>query len=198
MNNFESFLKRADDRGYLVNVQNDYFVLQSWTEVGENFVFDFDFKDGYELLIKSLEIYKNQTVDDYAEPYFLIRGKNGVPEKISDILKSREECISMYQELYDLAVSIQNGYNNDTQEQQYVLACKENRSISVSVGDCFHLSDLWDNFNLDYLDTYDFLSDLEMGKLIVSTYDYSKLVQLTLDTSDLCSITVTGIEFYEE
>ena len=75
--------------------------LESWSPAGENLVEEFDF-DGTEgdFERKLFDLYLNFNPDEHVEPYINLRGQNGIPSSISDLVADAFNIMSMYQKLH--------------------------------------------------------------------------------------------------
>lgn len=103
---YDKLKKIIEGKGFYFKHQKEkngwyYALLEQSTPLGEDWCLEFDYKNITDLVNQIIEYSCNYYADDEAEIYINIRGKNGVPSSIRDLLKDADWKGEKLKELCD-------------------------------------------------------------------------------------------------
>ena len=99
-----------DDMGIKNNIDNTYALIEFWTDTaGQDIPVEIDFDGTVEDLVHKFSIYaENYNVDEEVELYVNMRGQNGVPSTIRELL---DDCQEAKDTLLDIAKKMESALN---------------------------------------------------------------------------------------
>ena len=91
----------------------------AWSPAGEDLWFEVEYNGTEKDLIQKLhDLYINFDVNEHAEMYINMRGKNGVPNDIKVLYEDAEDIKNMFGSLYKASIKVSQGKNLSSAEQE--------------------------------------------------------------------------------